>query len=311
MPSPEAAGSAADAAVTAPAIHRPPLAATLYALAAIVMYVAMSVCIRALADRLPAGDMTFYRAFVGLLLLLPLVFGGGWPRARRTLKTQRLPLYGLRALLTYLAIVTYFYALTKISMAEAIALNATLPIFMTGMAAIFLGEAVGMKRWSAVALGFLGAMVIVRPGFAEVSWAALAALGSAVLYGAAGVVVKMLSRTEPPGRIVFYLNLFVAVLAAAPVIVDFTAPRWADVPFIVAIGATGTAAHYFQSNAMKRADASFVATFDFLRLPLGAFCGYILFHDQPSHWVWIGAALIFTSTLWIARHDPVPKRAAA
>jgi drug/metabolite transporter (DMT)-like permease len=276
--------------------------------AAIVMFVAMAVCIRALANRLPAGDIAFYRAFFGLLLLLPLIFGGGWTRARQMLGTKRLPLFALRALLTYLAIAAYFYALTKIAMAEAIALSATLPIFMTAMAALVLGEAVGVRRWAAVALGFAGALLIVRPGFAAVSWAALTALASAALYAAAGIVVKILARTEPPSRIVFYMNLLVAILAAAPVLVDFTPPRWADVPFVVAIGATGTAAHFFQSNALKRAEASFVAPFDFLRLALGALCGYAIFADQPSDWIWVGGALIFAGIFWIARREAMRKR---
>jgi drug/metabolite transporter (DMT)-like permease len=286
---------------------RLPWAATGFALGAIAMFVAMAVCIRALANRLPAGDIAFYRAFFGLLLLLPLVFGGGWARARRTIATCRLPLFALRALFTYLAIASYFYALLKIPMAEAISLSTTLPIFMTAMAALILGEAVGLRRWTAVGIGFVGALLIVRPGFAEVSWAAVTALASAALYAAAGITVKLLSRTEPPGRIVFYMNLFVALLAAAPVLVDFTPPRWADFPYILAIGATGTLAHYFQSNAFKRAQASFVAPFDFLRLPLGALCGYLIFNDRPSDWVWIGAALIFASTLWIARREMARK----
>jgi drug/metabolite transporter (DMT)-like permease len=281
-------------------------AATGYALGAILMFVAMAVCIRALANSLPAGDIAFYRAFFGLLLLLPLVFGGGWGRTRRILETRRLPLFGLRALFTYLAITSYFYALTKIPMAEAIALSATLPIFLTAMAALVLGEAVGARRWIAIAIGFAGALVIVRPGLAAVSWAALAALASAAFYAAAGITVKLLARTEPPGRIVFYMNLFVALLAAAPVMADFTPPRWQDLPFILAIGATGTAAHFFQSNALKRADASFVAPFDFLRLPLGAFCGYIIFDDSPSDWVWIGAALVFAGTLLVTRRAAKP-----
>ena len=298
-PAPAAAGSAK------PFV---PWHATAYALGAIVMFVAMAVCIRALANRLPAGDITFYRAFFGLLLLIPLVFGGGWARARRTLETKRLPLFALRALFTYLAVASYFYALTKVPMAEAISLSTTLPIFMTALAALVLGEAVGMRRWMAVAIGFAGALVIVRPGFAAVSWAALSALGSAALYAAAAIVVKILSRSEPPGRIVFYMNLMVAVLAAAPVLVDFTPPRWADVPFIVAIGAAGTAAHFFQSNAFKRADASFVAPFDFLRLPLGALCGWIIFDDKVSEWVWLGSALVFAGTLLIARREGARKR---
>ncbi|HEY7611273.1 MAG TPA: DMT family transporter [Alphaproteobacteria bacterium] len=298
-------GNSAAAAV--PGAARLPWAATAHAVGAIAMFVAMAVCIRALANRLPAGDIAFYRAFFGLLLLLPLVLGGGWARARRTLATKRLPLFALRALFTYLAIASYFYALTKIPMAEAISLSTTLPIFMTALAALVLGEKVGARRWTAVGIGFVGALIIVRPGIASVSWAALTALASASLYAAAGIVVKMLARSEPPGRIVFYMNLLVALLAAAPVLADFTPPRWADFPLILAIGATGTAAHFFQSNALKRADASFVAPFDFLRLPLGAVCGYLIFDDHPSDWVWVGAALIFAGTLWIARRETARK----
>ncbi|MCW5772240.1 MAG: hypothetical protein KIT16_11435, partial [Rhodospirillaceae bacterium] len=104
--------NATDAGGTAPAPI--PWAATGFALGAIVMFIVMAVAIRALAHRVAAVDMAFYRAFFGLLLLLPLVFGGGLARARRQLATKRLPLFALRALLTYLAIASYFYALTKI-----------------------------------------------------------------------------------------------------------------------------------------------------------------------------------------------------
>lgn len=278
-----------------------PWPAAAWAVGAILNYVVMALCIRALANRLPASDITFYRAFFGLILTLPFVFGAGLPRAVTTLKTRRLPLFALRAVLTYAAILTYFYAVTKIPLAEAVALNSTLPIFMTALAAIVLGERVGAGRWFVILLGFAGALVIIRPGFAEVSWAAIGALVSAACYGAAGVVVKLLSRTEPPGRIVLYMNLLIAPLAAIPLFWSATLPAWSDLPFVLAIGAAGTMAHFCQSNALKRAEASFVAPFDFLRLPLAALGGYILFSDSPSNWVWAGAALVFVSTFWLAR----------
>jgi len=294
---------------------RPPLqrrtrawAATLYAVGAIVMFVVMAICIRALADRVPAGDITFYRCFFGLLFMLPFVLGRGPAHARRLLATRKLGLLGLRALLTYTAVLSYFYAVTKIPLAEAIALNSTLPIFMTAMAAVMLGERVGMQRWFAVVVGFGGALVILRPGFAEVSWPALTSFASAALYAAAAIDVKILARTEPPARIVFYMNLLVSVLAAGPLLADFTPPLLSDMPYILGIGAAGTLAHLFQSNALKRADASFVAPFDFLRLPLAAIAGFILFDDRPGIWVWAGAALIFASAFWIARREGARKR---
>ncbi len=293
----------------APRAARTPWAAVFYALGAIVMFVVMAICIRALADRLPAGDITFYRNFFGLLLMLPFVFARGPAYARDLLKTRKFGLLMLRAVLTYAAVLAYFYAVTKIPLAEAIALNSTLPIFMTAMAAMMLGERVGMQRWAAVAFGFAGALVILRPGFAEVSWAALASFASAALYAAAAIDVKILARTEPPARIVFYMNLLVSILAAGPLLVDFTPPRWSDLPYILGIGAAGTLAHICQSNALKRADASFVAPFDFLRLPLGAIAGFALFDDRPGIWVWAGAALIFASAFWIARREATRRRA--
>jgi drug/metabolite transporter (DMT)-like permease len=274
-----------------------------WALGAIFFFVAMIVCIRALAGRLPAGDMAFYRAAFGLALMLPFLLGGGAARARQRLATRRLGLYLLRAALTYAAIVSWFYAVTKIPLAEAIALNTTIPIFTTALAALVLGERVGVARWASVVAGFAGALVMLRPGLAAVSVAALAALGSAVLYAGAGICVKLLARTEPAGRIVFYMNLLVAIAAAGPFVVEGVAPRLADLPLILAIGAAGTLAHYCQSHAMKRADASFVAPFDFLRLPLGAVAGYALFADRVDPWIWPGAALVFAGVLMLARAE--------
>jgi drug/metabolite transporter (DMT)-like permease len=300
VPAAEAAAAAESAPASRPA-RGIPWPATLYALGAIAMFVTMALCIRALAHHVPAGDIAFYRAFFGIIMLAPLFFGGGWARAKRNLATRRIGLFGLRALVTYLAIASYFFALTRISLAEAIALNSTLPIWMTAMAAIFLHEQVDPRRWIAIGVGFLGTLVIVRPGFAVVSWATIAALTSAALYGGAAILVKMLARTEPPGRIVFYMNLFMVVLAAGPFLYDFTLPRWSDMPFILGVGLAGTLAHYSQSNALKRADASFVAPFDFLRLPLSAFCGYLIFDDRPGIWVWIGASMVFAGTILVTK----------
>jgi drug/metabolite transporter (DMT)-like permease len=277
--------------------------AALWAIGAGINYVIMVILIRNISDHLPAGDITFYRVFFGVLLMLPLFLGGGVAGVKQRLATRRLGLFWLRACFTYAAVLGYFYAVVKLPLAEAIALNSTLPICTAALAALVLRESVGTKRWIVVLVGFAGALVIVRPGFAVMSWAALAALASAALYAAAGICVKVLARTEPVGRIVFYMNLMIAVLAAGPVIYDGTLPRWSDLPWIIGIGAAGSMAHYCNSNALKLADASFVAPFDFTRLPLGALAGWALFADHVSPWVWPGAALIFGSAVWLARAE--------
>ncbi len=286
----------------AKAAHDPARAA-LWALGASLNYVVMVILIRNISDHLPPADIAFYRVFFGMLMMLPLFMGGGVGRAKEQLRTKRIGLLWLRACLTYVAVLGYFYAVVKLPLAEAIALNSTIPICTAVLAAVILREKVSPARWFVVLLGFAGALLIVRPGIAVIGWAALAAFGSAALYAGAGICVKLLARTEPAKRIVFYMNFLIAALAAGPVIYDGTLPRWSDLPWIIGIGAAGSLAHYCWSNALRLAEASFVAPFDFVRLPLGALAGWLLFADQVSPWVWPGAALIFVSAVWLARSE--------
>jgi drug/metabolite transporter (DMT)-like permease len=288
--------------MTAPRPNNPLLGAA-WMIGAGICFTVMIVCVRYLAARLPAGDIVFYRAAFGLALTIPFLFSQGASGVPAQVRTKRLPLFALRGLFTYGATLTYFYAVTKIPIADAVALNSTIPIFTVTLAALILRERVTAARWAVVALGFAGALLIIRPGFAVVHWAALAALVSAVLYASAGICIKLLSRTEPAKRVVLYMNLILTLLAAIPFAMEGLAPLARELPFILAIGASGTLAHYCSTNANKAADASFIAPFDFCRLLLVALAGVVLFAENPSTWVWIGGALIAAAAIFLARSE--------
>jgi drug/metabolite transporter (DMT)-like permease len=283
----------------APETH--PGVSALWALGAMGCFTAMIVMIRYVSDALTALDIAFYRAVVSVLVMLPVIFRGGLARGFSQLKTKRPGLMMARGALTYLALVAWIYAVANMVLADAVALNATIPLWTVILAAVVLRERVPMQRWLVIMVGFAGALVILRPGFAEITNAAVAALVSAFFYGSTSVVSKALTRSERTGAIVFYTNLTLAVVSATPALIWWNPPSLAAWPLVIGIGITGALAHVCITQAYRHGDASFVAPFDFVRLVLITLAGYLLFGEAVSLFVWIGAALVIGSTVYLAR----------
>jgi drug/metabolite transporter (DMT)-like permease len=273
----------------------------LWALGAMGCFTAMIVMIRYVSDVLTALDIAFYRAVVSVLVMLPVIFRGGMARGLGLLKTKRPGLMIARGALTYLALVAWIYAVANMVLADAVALNATIPLWTVILAAVALRERVPLQRWLVIMVGFAGALVILRPGFAEITIAAVAALVSAFFYGSTSVVSKALTRSERTGAIVFYTNLTLAVVSATPALIWWNPPGWKELPLVIGIGVTGALAHVCITQAYRHGDASFVAPFDFVRLVLITLAGYLLFGEAVSIFVWIGAALVIGSTVYLAR----------
>ena len=286
-----------------------PLRGALWMIGATTCFAVMAVAIRLLAGRQNAIDIAFWRSVMGVLFLLPFMLRG---MSGGMFKSRRFPLLGVRAILTYVAMTSYFFALAEMSsMADAVALNATIPLFTVLLVVFFLPEAVGWRRWTATVVGFLGAMVVLRPGFHDIGVPALLAVGSAVFYASAGIVVKVLARTEPTARIVFYMNLFLLIIAAAPAAWRWNLPTLEDWPYLIAIGISGTLAHVCVTRAFQAADASFVAPFDFWRLVLVVVAGWAIFNDPGSVWTWVGGAIVFASAAYITHRETAKARKGA
>jgi len=273
----------------------------LWALGAMGCFTAMIVMIRYVSDVMTAFDIAFYRAVVSVLVMLPVIFRGGLAAGIGQLRTKRPGLMISRGVLTYFALVAWIYAVANMVLADAVALNATIPLWTVILAALVLRERVPAQRWLVILVGFAGALVILRPGFAAITLAAAAALVSAFFYGSTSAVSKALTRTERTGAIVFHTNLTLAAAAAAPALVWWNPPGWAELPLVIGIGVTGALAHVCITQAYRHGDASFVAPFDFVRLVLITAAGYLLFGEAVSIFVWVGAALVIGSAVYLTR----------
>lgn len=278
-----------------------PLAGAAWMIGATSMFAVMAVSIRLLEGQQNALDIAFWRSLIGTLAMLPFMLKGA--RAG-SFRTGRVGLLWVRSFLTYGGMTAYFFAVAEMSsIADAVALNATIPLWTVLLAVMLLPETVGWRRWAATLVGFGGAMLILRPGFQEIGLPAGMALASAACYAGAGIVVKFLARTESTTQIVFYMNLFLVLIAAVPWAVRWNMPDAHSMLWLLVIGASGTLAHVCITKAMRAADASFVAPFDFWRLMLVVLAGWLIFDDPGSIYTWIGGFIVFASAAYVTSRE--------
>jgi len=263
--------------------------------------------IRHLAAELHPLEIAFFRNLFGFAFMLPWLL-----RTRfEGLRTQRLGLFGVRAVIGLGAMTCWFWAVSIMPLAEAVALNFTAPLFTTVFAVIFLHEVVRLRRWSATIIGFIGALVILRPGLEAIQPAAFLALGASVFMGAAKVCIKELSKTESNNAIVTYMVLFLTPMSLVPALFVWQTPGWHLVPWLIALGGLATLAHQCMVRAFRAAEASAVIPFDYARLPFTALIGWLAFGQVADAWTWIGAAIIASAGMYIAHREAQLARAAA
>lgn len=271
-------------------------------LASMACFAGMSTVIRLLADDMHSAQMVFLRNGWSLLLII------AWTMAlqRRALPrfhTHRLSGHGWRAAIGFCAMELWFFSLTTMPLTLAVALSFTTPIFTTIIAIFFLGEKAGIRRWSAIATGFAGVLVILRPDQAHVGAAAFIVLASSALMACAGVVVKSLTRTDPSETIVFYMSLFMLPLSLLPALA-FWQPFGAHelgLTFLIAL--FSTAAHLFLTRAYLHADIVVLMPFDFTRLIFTAILAYFLFGEIMDNHTIAGSVIIMASAIYITHRE--------
>lgn len=276
------------------------LQSAVWMITAVTLWTGVAICVRTLEGRVPVTDLSFYRALTTVLIMLPLILHAGRAGKGRPLR-QVFHWFALRGLLLFLAQTAYYFALTYLPIAEATVLGGTTPIFIAILAWLFLGERIAAVRWMAIAMGFFGILVILRPGASVIQAATFAAIASAVIFASASTINKFLSRSEPASRIVGWTNLMVACFAVIPFLYGGFAPAWSDIPWVVAIAVLGAGAQYSLARGIAIADVSFAGPFEFLRVPFAAIAGLILFSEWPDIWVWIGTGIVFLSIFGLAR----------
>lgn len=287
--------SAGSAAAPANPIQR----AVLLMAASAVFFGLMAVCIRLASAQLHPFEIAFFRNFFGLLFILPILFRHG----PVILRTTKLPFYLLRCSIGIVSMLAGFWAIVNLPLAQAIALAYSTPLFVTLGAVLVLGEVVRARRWTAVLVGFIGVLVIVRPGSADFSAGSLVALLAAVASASVAISIKFLSRTEHPDAIVLYTTLLWVPMSLVPALFYWETPVGITWLWLVLAGLLGTTAHMCWTRALKLADASLLTPISFLQILVVAVLGYLLFGEALDQWTALGAAIIFGSNVYIARRE--------
>ena len=298
-----------EAESTPPAKRNDPLACVLWMLLSCAVLAGLSVIGRYVAiSGVPPFQVVFLRCVFVLLTLLPLFLLHG----KSFVETRQWPLYTVRAFSGSLAMLCWFSALALISVGEVTAISFLSPLFATVGAALFLHEVVRIRRWVATIIGFLGALIILRPGFIELSLGSWLAVGSAVAMGVSSVFIKRLADGDHPDKVVFLSTCLQLPMTLVPALFVWEWPEPELWPYLVALGPVATLGHVSLTRAFAAADASFTMTFDFARLPFAVVFGYAVFGEIIDLWTWIGAAIIFGASVFIAhRENQLKKRVAS
>ena len=270
-------------------------------------FTAMLVCVRTLDGRYPSVEVVFFRALAGLVFVLPPLVKHGLVG----LRTRRLPMHVSRASFSMLAMIAYYFGVAYVPLADATTYSFIIPLFVTLGAVVFLREKVDARRWAATICGFIGVIVVLRPGQAAVTLPVLVMLLSVLFYAGAWISMKFLTRTESASVIVFYQNVMIVPLALIPTLFLGNFPTLEDFGLLIAVGLTGSYAHYCQARSFGEADASAVMPFDFLRLPFSGLCAWFLFAESTDWWSWVGAVIIFGATYYSTWHEARVARAKA
>lgn len=253
--------------------------------------------VRGLSTEIHIFELVFFRALFGVAVMLPWLARAGIG----ALQTRRIKLYVLRSALAAANLCVMFLALALMPVADVTAILFTRPMFTTILAVYILGEMAGGRQWTALVVGFAGALLIIRPGFDEINLGALMALGAAVLTAVLYNIAKILTRTEPVDTIAFYQTFLMLPIAAVPAIFVWQTPTWTQLLWLFGIGALATLSHRTMNRAYALSDLTLLQPLEFVRLPFAALLGFLLFRESPDVWVWVGGAVIFAASFYGTR----------
>ena len=262
-------------------------------------FVLMTVAARQLSGRMATFEILFLRSLVALIILLALS-----PRlGRGAYATGRLGLHVARNVIHFCGQYAWVWGIALTPLALVTAIEFTSPVWVSLLAALLLGERLTLARWAAIAGGVLGIIVIAQPGTSAFGPGALIVLAGSFCFAASVLVVKTLLRTDRVTAVVFYMSAIQLPLGLAGALFAWVWPVPADLPWILAMGATSLSAHYSMGRALSLADASFVLPIDFLRLPCVAVVALLMYGEPIDGWTLLGAALIFAGNYWSVRQE--------
>ncbi len=278
--------------------------AVLYMVGSVICFSTMDILVKYL-DNFPVAQLLFMRFFFGLIPIFFLI-----PREKifTFYKTKRPILHAFRAISGAVAIIALFIALRNLPLADVISLTFAGPIFVTIFSIIFLSEKVGIKRWSAVFIGFIGMLFIVQPAFVDLNIYYIFPIIFCIGFSFVAISIRSLSKTEPNYLIAFYFTMLVLILSLFTLPMGWNAPSKFELFLFVVLGLAGGIANLLLTQSYRLADASLVSPIKYLSLLFAIFFGYYIWNEVPKPMMLFGAFLVILSSLIIFRRESTLKK---
>jgi drug/metabolite transporter (DMT)-like permease len=271
---------------------------------AVFLFAVMDAMIKWQGAVYPVLQIVFFRSAFGLLISIGPVLHDG----RRLLATKRPWLHLLRALLGFGALFCFFEAFVRMPFADVYAISFASPLFITALSVPFLGEKVGWRRWTAVGVGLVGVLLMVRPGAGVFEVAAMIALAGTLCYAVAMILVRLLARTDSNIAIVFYFGIMATFLSGLTLPFVWVTPAWEDLLWLALIGIIGGAAQLILTQSFRMAPVSLLTPFEYVAMLWAVLFGWLFWRELPDPYFYAGAPLVVASGLYIlhreTRHKP-------
>ena len=249
-----------------------------------------------LSFTLPILQITWARYFFTVVITLPIMF---FFFNKYLVWTDKPKLQFIRGFILLCANICFFYAISVISLAKALTLAFIAPLIVTALSPALLGEKVGFRRWTAVIVGFIGSLVVIRPGFVELNLASFAALGTGVMYGFYLIITRKLSSSDNPLLTLLLTGIVGAIIISCAMPYVWVKPTIGEWSMMAAIGIFACIGHLFLILSLKYADASKLAPFSYFEIITNIIIGYYFFSDFPDKWTFIGLIIIVSSGIYI------------
>ena len=267
----------------------------LYMVASVMCFAVMDICVKWL-NYYPFGEVFFARFFFGLIPIFLIIPKDKWTDFY---KTKRPGLHAFRAICGTVAFICIFFGLRQLPLADVVALTFGGPIFVTIASIIFLSEKVGIKRWFAVFVGFIGMILIVQPAFVELNYYYVSPILFCVFFSGVAISVRALSKTEPNYRIAFYFTILCTVLGLCTLPFGWVMPTPKDLFLFIIMGLCGSVANLLLTQSYRLAEASLVTPIKYLSLVFAIMFGFIIWGEIPKNLMLAGSILVVLSSLII------------
>ena len=264
----------------------------------------MGACVKLLSDDLHPVIICFYRCLMGLIIITPFIIKNNF----QALQTDNMRLQILRALINIISMICWFTAIGMMHLEKATALGFTTPLFTTVLAVIVLGEVIRFHRTAALLLGFIGILIIIRPGYMPFEFGTILMLIASFSFSFVLIFVKKLSATDSSLTIIFYHLLYMT-----PAFFILSLFYWQSINFnqlviFSLMGSSGLLSHWCLAQAFKMSDTTFVMPLQFTKLIWASLIGLFIFAEQPDIWTWIGGVIIFISVVYITYREAFRKK---